>query len=228
MIWTALLLGIGGSLHCAGMCSPLALAVTSFNKQLLFNRIVYNIGRILVYGSLGALVATFGSLFNFQSIQTFLSIALGVLLILLGVGSISSVRIPFLSSFVNKFSLIIKSKFSNQLKKKNSVSLFILGTLNGILPCGLTYLALSYTLTLNTPAEGFLFMLLFGLGTFPVMIGMPFVLKFIGSYIKVNYSKLTTVMMIGLGVLLIGRTMHAHHHAGLQEPLSVSKPAVCD
>jgi len=228
MIWTALLLGIGGSLHCAGMCSPLALAVTSFNKQLLFNRFVYNTGRILVYGSFGALVATFGSLFNFQAIQIYLSIALGVLLILLGIGSISSIRIPLLSTFINKISLMIKSKFSKQLKKKNTVSLFILGVLNGILPCGLTYLALSYTLTLNTPAEGFLFMLLFGLGTFPVMIGMPYLLKFIGSFVKINYSKLTTVMMIGLGVLLIGRTMHAHHRAGLQEPLSVSTPVVCD
>ncbi|GCC53479.1 sulfite exporter TauE/SafE family protein [Chryseotalea sanaruensis] len=228
MIWTALLLGIGGSLHCAGMCSPLALAVTSFNRQLLFNRFVYNTGRILVYGTFGALVATFGSLFNFQAIQTYVSIILGVLLILLGIGTLSSLRIPLLSTLINKVSLIVKSKFANQLKKKNTASLFILGTLNGILPCGLTYLALSYTLTLDTPAEGFLFMLLFGLGTFPVMIGMPYVLKFIGGYIKINYSKLTTVMMIGLGVLLIGRTMHAHHHAGLQEPLSVSTPAVCD
>jgi sulfite exporter TauE/SafE len=228
MIWTALLLGIGGSLHCAGMCSPLALAVTSFNRQLLFNRFVYNTGRILVYGSFGALVATFGSLFNFQAIQTYVSIILGVLLILLGVGTLSSLRIPLLSTLINKVSLIVKSKFANQLKKKNTASLFILGTLNGILPCGLTYLALSYTLTLDTPAEGFLFMLLFGLGTFPVMIGMPYVLKFIGGYIKINYSKLTTVMMIGLGVLLIGRTMHSHHRAGLQEPLSVSTPAVCD
>jgi uncharacterized protein len=228
MIWTALLLGIGGSLHCAGMCSPLALAVTSFNRQLLFNRLVYNTGRILVYGSFGVLVATFGSLFNFQAIQIYLSIALGVLLILLGIGSVSSIRIPFLTTFINKISLIIKRKFSNQLKKKNTASLFILGTLNGILPCGLTYLALSYTLTLNTPDEGFLFMLLFGLGTFPVMIGMPYLLKFIGSFVKINYSKLTTVMMIGLGVLLIGRTMHAHHRAGLQEPLSVSTPVVCD
>ncbi len=228
MIWTALLLGIGGSLHCAGMCSPLALAVTSFNKKLLFNRLVYNIGRIIVYGSFGAMVATFGSLFNFQSIQTLLSITLGVLLILLGIGAVSSMRIPFLTTLINKISLIIKNKFSTQLKKKNTISLFMLGTLNGLLPCGLTYLALSYTLTLDTAGEGLLFMLLFGLGTFPVMIGMPYLLKFIGSYVKINYSQLTTVMMIGLGVLLIGRSMHAHHRAGLQEPLSVSTPVVCD
>lgn len=228
MIWTALLLGMGGSLHCAGMCSPLALAVTTFNKHVLINRFVYNTGRILVYGAFGAVVATFGSLFNFQSVQMYLSLGLGALLILLGLGSISSIRIPLLTSFVYKISSVIKQKFSSQIKKKNTASLFLLGTLNGMLPCGLTYLALSYTLTLNAPAEGFLFMMIFGLGTFPVMIGMPYVLKFIGSYIKINYSKLTTVMMIGLGVLLIGRTMHAHHRGGLDEPHAVNAPVLCD
>jgi uncharacterized protein len=227
MIWAALLLGMGGSLHCAGMCSPLSMAVTSFNKHMLLNRLIYNTGRILVYGTFGALVATFGSLFNFQAVQVYLSVALGALLILLGMGALTSLRIPFLSKFVNKISQVVKTTFSKQLQKKNTVSQFILGMLNGILPCGLTYLALSYTLTLNTPAEGFLFMAIFGLGTFPVMIGMPYLIKFIGSYVKINYSKLTTVM-IGLGVLLIGRTMMAHHHSGLQEPLSVSTPVVCD
>ncbi|NBP68719.1 MAG: sulfite exporter TauE/SafE family protein [Cytophagia bacterium] len=228
MIWAALLLGMGGSLHCAGMCSPLAMAVTSFNQRVLLNRLIYNSGRILVYGIFGALVATFGSLFNFQAVQVYLSVALGALLILLGMGALTSLRIPFLSKFVNKISQAIKTKFSKQLQKKNTVSQFILGMLNGVLPCGLTYLALSYTLTLNTPAEGFLFMAIFGLGTFPVMIGMPYLIRFIGNYVKINYSKLTTVLMIGLGVLLIGRTMMAHHHSGLQEPLSINKPVVCD
>ncbi len=226
MIWTALLLGLGGSLHCAGMCSPLALAVTSFNKQVWLNRVLYNTGRVLVYASFGALVASFGSLFNFSSIQSIFSIALGAVLILLGVGTIRSVRIPFLTQFVNKVVLFIKRQFSQQLKEKHAGSLMLAGILNGLLPCGLTYLALSYTLTLRTAYDGFFFMLIFGMGTWPVMLGLPFVMQFAGKYLRLSYAKVTTIMMIAMGALLIGRSLMTHQH--IQEPMTITDPVMCD
>ena len=227
MMWTALLMGMGGSLHCAGMCSPLALSVTTFNKRVLLNRFFYNSGRIFVYGVMGAVVASVGSLFNFSAFQNVLSISLGMLLILIGVGTLSTVRIPVLTTFVNRLVVFIKRHFSSLMQRKNYGALWFMGMLNGILPCGLTYLTASYTLTLNSTLEGFLFMIVFGLGTFPVMIGLPYVVQFIGKYIRVSFSRLTTILMISVGVLLIGRTFLIHQHPVDGQHVSISDPVIC-
>jgi sulfite exporter TauE/SafE len=75
-MWTAIVLGLAGSLHCAGMCSPLAMAVTA-KKPFVINKVVYNSGRILIYGLLGALAAAFGSLFSLTAYQSVLSFLMG-------------------------------------------------------------------------------------------------------------------------------------------------------
>lgn len=227
MMWTALLMGIGGSLHCAGMCSPLALSVTVFNKRVFLNRLLYNGGRIFVYGVMGALVASVGVLIDFSAFQNVLSVVLGALLILIGVGTISTVRIPILTSLVNRLVFFIKNRFSSLLQQKNYGALWFMGMLNGILPCGLTYITVAYTLTLSSAIDGFVFMIFFGLGTFPVMIGLPYVAQFIGSYVRIPFSKLTTIMMIGLGVLLIGRIFVMHQHPMDTEQMSIVDPVIC-
>lgn len=227
MMWTALLMGLGGSLHCAGMCSPLALSVTVFSRNVVINRLLYNGGRIFIYGLLGAIVATFGSLFHFDAFQTILSVSMGALLILIGLGTISNVHIPIFTKSINKLILFIKKHFATLMKHKNYSGLVFMGMLNGLLPCGLTYLTLSYTLTLDSTMEGFLFMLVFGLGTFPVMVGLPFVIQFINRYLRIKVAKLTTVMMIGLGVLLIGRTLLVHNHPESHPTVSVREAELC-
>lgn len=227
MMWTALLMGIGGSLHCAGMCSPLALSVTVFNKRVFLNRLLYNSGRIFVYGVMGALVASAGMLIDFSAFQNVLSVTMGALLILIGVGTISSIRIPILTSLVNRLVLFIKSRFSSLIKQKNYGALWLMGMLNGILPCGLTYITVAYTLTLSSAIDGFLFMIFFGLGTFPVMIGLPYVAQFIAKYVRISFSKLTTIMMISMGVLLIGRIFLVHQHPLNTEQISISDPVIC-
>ncbi len=211
MMWTALLMGLGGSLHCAGMCSPLVLAVTVFNKNVLLNRLVYNGGRIFIYGLLGIAMGGVGVLIDFAAFQNLFSLCLGIVLILIGFGTISSVHIPILSKIVNRFVRRIKTYFATALTNKTYSGLLLMGMLNGLLPCGLTYLAMAYTLTLNSLADSFLFMLVFGLSTIPVMIALPFVLQAIAKRFHVSFSKITTVMMISLGVLLIARTLSIHH-----------------
>lgn len=77
MIATALLVGLAGSLHCVGMCSPLVIAVSGVSKQYWLNRILYNGGRIITYGILGAAVGAFGAVAGLTSLQTLLSATLG-------------------------------------------------------------------------------------------------------------------------------------------------------
>src|SRR5688500_2403964 len=148
MLLTALIMGIAGSLHCAGMCSPLAMAITSGHPAAVTNRIVYNLGRITTYGLLGAIVATIGYIFPFVKFQNVLSLTLGISLIIMAALGITGVRIPFFANAVMKFTLTLKKIFARFIQRKTRGALILLGALNGLLPCGLTFLALSFCLTL--------------------------------------------------------------------------------
>lgn len=209
---TAIIIGFAGSLHCLGMCSPLVMAVTSLRSPSFINRLLYNGGRIFSYGMLGAIVSTFGSLFQFSGFQNILSIALGSLLILFGVGGISHIRIPVVTNSLQRITNGLKKLFSRILERKTFASISLMGMLNGLLPCGLTYLALTYCLTLADATSGFLFMLIFGAGTLPVMLGFTSVIQLLMNKFKFSVRKMTVVMMITLGTLLITRSLYAHYH----------------
>jgi uncharacterized protein len=209
MWWTALIMGFAGSLHCAGMCSPLAMAVTS-QKPFLINKIIYNSGRIFTYGILGAIAASFGSLFMIAPYQGIISLVMGALFLLMGIGAISGVRIPFVTAALNSFTARLKNLFNFWLKKKNNLAVLIMGMLNGLLPCGLTYLALTYCFIMPSTGEGFWFMILFGAGTWPVMIGFTWLLSIGFGKIKVNYQRITTVVFILIGIWLVARVMVNH------------------
>jgi hypothetical protein len=209
---TALLIGLAGSLHCAGMCSPLVLAATA-NKPFLINKIIYNSGRVLVYALMGAFAGAMGSILPVYREQNIVSVALGIMLLLIGVGVIKNVRIPFLDRWVGKLIAKIKFYFGKFLKRKSGWATFLLGTLNGIMPCGLTYMALAYCFVLPSAQEGFLFMLLFGLGTWPVMIGLTWLLRTFFNRLDLSYHRLTAGIFLVSGILLIGRVFTQGHGA---------------
>lgn len=224
MFITALVIGFLGSLHCAGMCSPLAMAVTNLSKPAFINRFTYNGGRILSYGIQGVVAASIGSLFEFTGLQTAFSISLGLLLIIAGFAGITTFNVPLISSGIQKLTTFIKIKLSNFIKQKTKLSLIITGMLNGLLPCGLTYMALTYCLTIINPVEGFLYMLVFGLGTLPVMLGLTSVMQTLMFKFNFSFRKLTTVTMVVLGVLLISRSLYPHHD---QHPVDQDGITVC-
>ncbi len=219
---TAIIIGFAGSLHCLGMCSPLVMAVTSLRSPAFINRLLYNGGRIFSYGILGAIVSTFGSLFQFSGFQNILSIGLGSLLIIFGLAGISYIRIPFVTGTLQRITNGLKKMFSRYLERKTFSSITFMGMLNGLLPCGLTYLALTYCLTLADASSGFLFMLIFGAGTLPVMLGFTSVIQLLVSQFKFSFRKITTVMMIALGALLITRSLYVHYHESTITPLDQS------
>jgi sulfite exporter TauE/SafE len=110
---------------------------------------------------------------------------------------------------------------SNQ---KSGITTFGLGMLNGMLPCGLTYLALSACLILPTAFDGFLFMLFFGMGTWPIMIGSVKLL----SVLKNNFSlaRLSKIALVFIGCSLLIRVWWVHPHTALsktQEEVNICK-----
>ncbi len=211
MFYTAIIMGLAGSLHCAGMCSPLAMAMTQ-NRPFLLSSILYNSGRIFLYSLLGAIAGAFGSVLHLDSYQQIISILLGGIFLHAGF-SVQRISIPFFNKVIAAFTTYLRKGFGVVSNQKSGYATFILGMLNGLLPCGLTYLALSACLILPSATEGFLYMLLFGVGTWPVMIGS---MKLLSS-LKNSFSlaKLSKFALIFIGCSLLLRVWWVHPDANM-------------
>jgi uncharacterized protein len=210
MFLTAIILGFAGSLHCLGMCSPLAMAVTNLSTNMIVNRVLYNGGRIFTYGLMGAVVASVGLGLPLTRYQNLLSILLGIALLVIGAAGISSMKIFGVTKALGRLTVFLKKLFSKYLQRKSYTSTFFLGSLNGVLPCGLSFLALTYCLTLAGPFDGFLFMIAFGLGTLPVMLGFTGIFSWLIGSLKWRVKPLTTGLLILSGVILIARVFLVH------------------
>lgn len=204
------MLGFAGSLHCAGMCSPLLMAATARSASALWARVIYNTGRILTYGILGSVVSGAGKLLSLSSFQSSLSIIVGLFIIVIALTGVSHFQIPGLTKSVRAFTNFIRERFTVLLNKKHPMATFFMGTLNGLLPCGMTLLALSSCAMLASPFDGFGFMVMFGAGTLPVMLGFSSLLLIGIKNLHLNLSKVTTGLMIVSGLILIGRAFVVH------------------
>lgn len=227
MLLTAFLMGIAGSLHCAGMCSPLAFAVTNFNSPAMTNRLLYNFGRIATYGVLGAITAAIGNIIPFSKYQDLLSVMLGSALIVMAVVGVTGARIPLITNAVVRLTSTLKMMFSKIIPHKGKGALLFLGALNGLLPCGLTLLALTFCITLNAPFEGFVYMLAFGSGTLPVMLGLVSIADMVRNKLHWDIHKVTTGLMIISGLLLIARVFLVHLPDGHTHDIDFIEIVIC-
>jgi hypothetical protein len=187
--------------------------------KAIAQRVVYNLGRILMYGLLGALVSSAGMIFPLQEFQNMISIFLGVALLIIGFSGLQKFRVPLATNLVLKFTTTLKTIFSKFLRRKTILGVMVMGAINGLLPCGLSFIALTWCLTLKGPLDAFNFMLLFGAGTLPVMLGLTGTLPLLVRRLNWNIGKLTTSMIIFSGCVLIARVFiihlpHARESAG--------------
>jgi uncharacterized protein len=171
LLWTALLLGFVGSLHCAVMCGPLIIAVSAAGGRGLpfgVSRLVYNSGRIVTYCAIGLLFGAVGKTFVLAGFQRWLSLAAGAAIFL---GLALSTRVALKTPFAKGITKL-KRLFGGLLQRRTLASQFLLGTLNGLLPCGLVYTAAVGAATTLSPVGGALHMAAFGVGTLPMMLGI--------------------------------------------------------
>ncbi len=209
MIWSAFIIGVLGSLHCLGMCGPIALALSvTPGKNRYIAIILYNIGRIITYGFFGLLFGSFGSLFIMAGLQQFLSITAGVSLLFLVmlslVGNSNSITIEPL----NKIMSSLKITLGYYLKKHFFSSFFIIGLLNGLLPCGLVYMAVIGAIATGSALSGSYYMMLFGLGTVPAMFLIGVFKIFIPILWRLKLLKILPVTISLVGVMLIVRGLN--------------------
>jgi uncharacterized protein len=209
-IYTGLTIGLVGSLHCVGMCGPIAVALPLGKRSFAdraFGGLLYNIGRTITYGAMGAVFGFLGQGIEMAGFQQWASILLGVVMIM-------SVFFPYF--FKGQFNpdklgqgvtlkLIgkLRKMFGNQSKK----NLLIIGLLNGLLPCGLVYVAIAGAINTNDVLTGILFMIAFGLGTIPLLLAVSLAGDFIGSTLKKKLNRVIPAFIVILGIIFILRGM---------------------
>lgn len=208
MLYTALLFGLISSLHCIGMCGPIAmmLPVDRNNPSKKIIQIMsYHLGRISAYATVGFVFGLLGKGFYMAGMQQKMSIIIGLLMILV-------ILIPE-KTFANYnfskpvFRLIAKVKeaLGKQFKKKTYQSLFTIGLLNGFLPCGMVYVALFGAIAMQSSSLGVLYMILFGLGTVPLMSSVVYIHSFISLGMRNRIQKVIPFVVVLIGFLFILR-----------------------
>lgn len=206
----AFTMGVIGSFHCVGMCGPLALALP-LKDDSLFSKftgaLLYNSGRVVTYSLFGLAAGSIGQSFSFFGIQQWLSIVAGISIALF-------VIIPKLfPKWIDKkniggnFFSQLRQTFGKLFFKKNQSTLFAIGFLNGLLPCGLVYLAIAGAVATGNVTNAVLFMAAFGAGTLPVMWSIAFWGNFINVGIRQRIRSIYPYMMMMMACLLILRGM---------------------
>lgn len=208
MFATALIFGFLGSLHCAGMCGPITMVLPIENRSALGKLSIvslYNIGRVITYAIIGLVFGIFGMGIHLAGLHQGVSLVVGAIMVL-------SVLFPLVAPKTFKSSIAnsawmgwLRAKIRSLLSSKNSLGFLLLGIMNGLLPCGLVYLALAGALLTGSAVDGAIYMALFGLGTIPMMAALPLIKGFMVSKMKLNPSKILPVVTIVVGALFVLR-----------------------
>ncbi|WP_075340986.1 sulfite exporter TauE/SafE family protein [Tenacibaculum agarivorans] len=207
MLYTAFILGFLGSLHCLGMCGPIAFMLP-LNRQnqvtQFFQLMSYHLGRLTTYTLIGVFFGLLGRGFELFTFQQHLSIFTGVLMISIIIFPKLFAKLPF-SKAIHQFLIKIKSELGKELQQKKKNTFFLIGFLNGFLPCGLLYMAILGAIATHNIFYGSLYMLLFGLGTIPLMSSIVYLGKFTHFTFYNYFRKIVPIAVIIIGVLFILR-----------------------
>lgn len=208
IIGTGFSIGLLGSLHCLGMCGPIALSLPVHqmpSTQKYLNVLLYNIGRAFTYAGMGALMGAFGTSLQLFGWQQKLSILAGVLMLVMG--GIYLWRPQWLST--HRWSSFVSRSLGRQLQKdKSYLTFFGIGILNGLLPCGMVYMALVTAFATGSILGGSMVMFFFGLGTLPLMASLMISAQWVQPRFKNLFKKIMPTWVIVMAVLMILRGLN--------------------
>ncbi|MBW3519471.1 sulfite exporter TauE/SafE family protein [Flavobacterium sp. NKUCC04_CG] len=205
---SALIFGLLSSLHCIGMCGPIAvmLPVSKNNSaQRVLQICTYHLGRITAYASLGLVFGIFGKGLFLAGLQQQVSIIVGVLMIVYVLIPQQKLgKFNFLMPFYRLVSKL-KSALGKQFKSKSKGSLYLIGFFNGFLPCGMVYVALFGALATQSVGLGTLYMALFGVGTIPLMSAVIYVKDLFSVSFRSKILRYYPYVIVLFGVAFIIR-----------------------
>ena len=208
MIWAGFIFGILGSFHCVGMCGAIALALPGAGQsgwRYVLGRVLYNLGRVTTYAALGLVVGLFGQSLQLAGAQQAISIAAGVLILLL-------VLLPAAnqSKIANALGLPpvmgwVKQKLAYYFQRTSLAALYTTGLFNGLLPCGFVYIALAGALAMPSVPAAMGYMALFGLGTLPLMLALSLSGKLISFKTRSFLNKAVPYVAVSMALIFILR-----------------------
>ncbi len=208
MLHTAFIFGLISSFHCVGMCGPIALLLPVDRQNPVKKTIqivTYHLGRLTAYGSIGLLFGLLGRGLFIAGLQQNLSIFIGVAMILVVVIPEKKLAEYNFSKPIFRFIAKGKAQLGQQFKNKSLGSLFTIGLLNGFLPCGMVYMALFGAIAMQSASFGVLYMILFGLGTVPLMSTVVYIQSFLTVSVRNKIQKGIPYFAVCIAVLFILR-----------------------
>lgn len=203
--------GFAGSMHCIGMCGPIVLALPVGQgslPQFAFSRFVYHFGRVLTYAIMGVVAGMLGGRLLLPVFQQNLSIVAGAVIILSLAARRFRGRLTAVIPSVTRLTLELQRIIGDLLRDGSLPSLFALGMANGLLPCGLVYVAMTTAAVTADPVGGSFFMMGFGLGTIPAMVGFSFFPRLASVQLRSKINSILPAFTLMVGVLLILRGLN--------------------
>lgn len=209
MMMTALLLGLAGSGHCLGMCGPLATIVPGSGVDgrwgRILDRLIYHIGRVAAYASIGIVASVGLSVVEVDRFERPLAIVSGVLMIVIALMPLLTHRSVAPRWVTARWSTMAQW-FARRLRGRPTVGrTFLLGMVNGYLPCGLVIAAVAGAMGTGHPDQAALFMMMFGLGTVPALFILGIALSVGPPRLQGHLRRLTPVLTVVAGVLILVR-----------------------
>ncbi len=206
-ILAASMMGLAGSLHCVGMCGPL-ISMMPYDRtsriRFIITKSLNHLGRITTYVILGVVFGLMGQAIAAAGFQQWLSIISGLVILVLVLWPKRWIKFSPKSKIFG-FTSWVKLKFSTLLKSRKPRTLYLLGVLNGLLPCGLLYMALAASISTGGAAKGAFFMLMFGLGTVPALVLVGVFASTLKQRFANSFMKVSRVLLVMTAFLLIVR-----------------------
>ncbi len=201
--------GILGSLHCIGMCGPLALSLPlpreASRIKIATGRILYQSGRIFSYMTIGLIFGSIGGVIVIAGWQQLLSIIAGSILIIMALVRLTGLKNKI---GINRITEFVTRQLSIAFSGQKRSSMFLTGMLNGYLPCGLVYMAAAMTVATGDVFDAAIGMAFFGLGTFPVMFVMSMGTTFLKKRWRFRLNRYSMIFALAIGILFVLRGMN--------------------
>lgn len=213
MIYSAFIIGFLGSFHCIGMCGPIALSLPLSPHSHVarwVGHFIYQSGKISAYVVLGMMIGAMGEGITLLGMQKSYNMLLGLFLFLLGVGSLSG-KFNLLFYLEQKMGYL-KNRMGNFIHRNTNTALFSIGFLNGLLPCGLVYIAILGASSFGNLVNSVLYMFFFGLGVMPALVFVSVFGHFAGITLRNRLKKIYPLTSLALGIFLIFRSVYVEKH----------------
>jgi uncharacterized protein len=204
-------IGLVGSVHCIGMCGPIAAALPVYRRagwRFLFGRMLYNGGRVITYVVFGAMAGLIGQRFAVAGFQQEVSVAVGSLMILTALAPGLMNRFWMKVPFTQKLNAYLKKMFAAAFQKRTLASQLAIGVVNGFLPCGLVSMAMAGSAATGSMTGGVAFMSGFGAGTIPMMLGISVAGILLPAAVRRRLSRWAPAFILVLGVIILLRGLN--------------------